>query len=217
MKSKVIVITGATDRVGAAAARRLACDGHHVVLVGRSADKTAALAQELATDYFIADFTRLSNVRTLADCLLAKVPSNRRAREQRGRRVGSRASYLAGRARDDVPGELPCRVLAHHAAHRSSDQVARDGDLQFRLRQQIRDHRPLRSSRRGALQRDQGVLQQPARTDPVRARAVPAIRTRTRHRHRSVSPWQHRDRIISARRLRRFAGSITCRPDIHGQ
>ncbi len=51
MKSKVIVITGATDRVGAAAARRLARDGHHVVLVGRSADKTAALAQELATEY----------------------------------------------------------------------------------------------------------------------------------------------------------------------
>ena len=74
MKSKVIVITGATDRVGAAAARRLACDGHHVVLVGRSADKTAALAQELATEYLIADFTRLSNVRTLADRLLAKYP-----------------------------------------------------------------------------------------------------------------------------------------------
>ena len=58
MKSKVIVITGATDSVGAAAARRLASDGHHVVLVGRSADKTAALAQELATAYFLADFTR---------------------------------------------------------------------------------------------------------------------------------------------------------------
>ena len=74
MKSKVIVITGATDRVGAAAARRLARDGHHVVLVGRSADKTAALAQELATEYLIADFARLSNVRTLADRLLAKYP-----------------------------------------------------------------------------------------------------------------------------------------------
>ena len=54
MKSKVIVITGATDSVGAAAARRLVSDGHHVVLVGRSADKTAALAQELATAYFLA-------------------------------------------------------------------------------------------------------------------------------------------------------------------
>ncbi len=74
MKSKVIVITGATDRVGAAAARRLACDGHHVVLVGRSADKTAALAQELATDHLIADFSRLGNVRMLADRLLAKYP-----------------------------------------------------------------------------------------------------------------------------------------------
>jgi NAD(P)-dependent dehydrogenase (short-subunit alcohol dehydrogenase family) len=74
MKSKIIVITGATDCVGAAAARRLASDGHCVVLVGRSADKTAALAQELATEYFLADFTRLSNVRALADRLLAKYP-----------------------------------------------------------------------------------------------------------------------------------------------
>ena len=49
-------------------------DGHRVVLVGRSADKTAALAQELATEYLLADFTRLGNVRTLADRLLAKYP-----------------------------------------------------------------------------------------------------------------------------------------------
>jgi NAD(P)-dependent dehydrogenase (short-subunit alcohol dehydrogenase family) len=74
MKSKVIVIAGATGRVGAAAARRLASNGHRVVLVGRSADKTAELARELATEYFLADFTGLSNVRALADWLLAKYP-----------------------------------------------------------------------------------------------------------------------------------------------
>jgi len=44
------------------------------VLVGRSADKTAALAEELATEYFLADFTKLSSVRALADRLLAKCP-----------------------------------------------------------------------------------------------------------------------------------------------
>jgi len=74
MKRKLIVITGATDRVGAAAARRLTSDGHHVVLVGRSADRTAALAKELATEHFLADFTRLSSVRALANRLLAEYP-----------------------------------------------------------------------------------------------------------------------------------------------
>ena len=143
MNSKVIVITGASGRVGAAAARRLASDGHRVVLVGRPADKTAALAQELATEYFLADFTRLSDVRTLADRLLAKYPridvlahnagcvcGPERRLSPDGHEMTFQVNYLAG--------------FAHHAAHRSSDQVARDGDLQFRLCQQVRDHRPPR-------------------------------------------------------------------------
>jgi len=74
MKSKVIVMTGATGAVGAAAARRLVSDGHHVVLVGRSAAKTSALAHELNAEYFIADFTRFRYVRELAHWLLARYP-----------------------------------------------------------------------------------------------------------------------------------------------
>lgn len=61
-----IVITGASDGIGAAAARQLTEKGHHVVLVGRSKEKTANLAKELGTPYYIADFTRLTDVRRLA-------------------------------------------------------------------------------------------------------------------------------------------------------
>ncbi len=71
---KVIVITGASDGIGATAARRLAADGHHVVVVGRSPAKTEAVARELATDFYIADFTKLGEVDTLADQLLANFP-----------------------------------------------------------------------------------------------------------------------------------------------
>jgi NAD(P)-dependent dehydrogenase (short-subunit alcohol dehydrogenase family) len=64
--SKTIVITGASDGIGAAAARQLHQDGHHVVIVGRAPQKTQAIARELGADHFLADFTRLDDVRTLA-------------------------------------------------------------------------------------------------------------------------------------------------------
>jgi short-subunit dehydrogenase len=44
---RTIVITGASDGVGAAAARRLAVDGNEVVVVGRSPTKTKSIADEL--------------------------------------------------------------------------------------------------------------------------------------------------------------------------
>jgi NAD(P)-dependent dehydrogenase (short-subunit alcohol dehydrogenase family) len=64
--SKTIVITGASDGIGAAAARQLYQDCHRVVIVGRSPAKTQAIARELGADHFLADFTRLDDVRTLA-------------------------------------------------------------------------------------------------------------------------------------------------------
>ena len=41
---RTVVITGASDGIGAAAARELAGRGHDVVVVGRSGAKTAAVA-----------------------------------------------------------------------------------------------------------------------------------------------------------------------------
>jgi NAD(P)-dependent dehydrogenase (short-subunit alcohol dehydrogenase family) len=67
MARRTIVITGASDGIGAAAARRLSRSGAKVVVVGRSESKTAAVAAELGADYFVADFADLSQVRALAD------------------------------------------------------------------------------------------------------------------------------------------------------
>lgn len=69
MARRTIVITGASDGIGAAAARRLTEDGHEVVVVGRSPDKTAAVARDLGADFFVADFARLAEVRALAAAL----------------------------------------------------------------------------------------------------------------------------------------------------
>lgn len=71
---KTVVITGASDGIGAATARRLHADGHEVVVVGRSPEKTRAIAQELSADHFLADFSRLDDVRELAGALATKYP-----------------------------------------------------------------------------------------------------------------------------------------------
>ncbi|CDR10898.1 SDR family NAD(P)-dependent oxidoreductase [Streptomyces iranensis] len=65
-RTKVILVTGASDGIGAAAARRLARDGHAVIVVGRSPEKTKAVAASIGADHFVADFTRLDDVRRLA-------------------------------------------------------------------------------------------------------------------------------------------------------
>ncbi|MFI5932271.1 SDR family NAD(P)-dependent oxidoreductase [Actinoplanes sp. NPDC051494] len=71
---KVIVITGASDGIGAAAARRLHHEGHTVVVVGRSAEKTRAISAELGVDSYLADFTRLDDVTRLAAELTTAYP-----------------------------------------------------------------------------------------------------------------------------------------------
>jgi NAD(P)-dependent dehydrogenase (short-subunit alcohol dehydrogenase family) len=74
MTARTIVITGASDGIGAAAARRLHQRGHNVVVVGRSQSKTAAVAAELAADHFVVDFADLSQVRALAQKLSSQYP-----------------------------------------------------------------------------------------------------------------------------------------------
>jgi NAD(P)-dependent dehydrogenase (short-subunit alcohol dehydrogenase family) len=74
MSGRTIVITGASDGVGAAAARRLSEAGDSVVVVGRSPQKTAAVAKQLGADSFVADFADLAQVRQLADQLLERYP-----------------------------------------------------------------------------------------------------------------------------------------------
>ncbi|MBV7303023.1 SDR family NAD(P)-dependent oxidoreductase [Corynebacterium sp. TAE3-ERU2] len=63
---KNIVITGASDGVGAATARQLVERGHRVLIVGRNEEKTIRLATQLDCTYFLADYLELDQVRRLA-------------------------------------------------------------------------------------------------------------------------------------------------------
>ncbi len=72
--TRTIVITGASDGIGAASAKQLAQLGEEVVVVGRNPEKTARVARSLGVDSFVADFSDLAQVRELAASLLEKYP-----------------------------------------------------------------------------------------------------------------------------------------------
>lgn len=93
---KTIVITGASDGIGAAAARQLQRDGHRVAVVGRSPQKTQAVAREIGADHFLADFTRLDEVRRLATELDATYPHIDVLANNAGGVFGDRAKTVDG-------------------------------------------------------------------------------------------------------------------------
>lgn len=63
---QTIIITGASDGIGAESARQLKAKGYNVVLVGRSRTKTEKLANELKAPYHLVDYTQLADVKRLA-------------------------------------------------------------------------------------------------------------------------------------------------------
>jgi NAD(P)-dependent dehydrogenase (short-subunit alcohol dehydrogenase family) len=74
MRGRTVVVTGASAGIGAAAARRFADLGATVTVVGRSARKTAAVADALGARAHLVDYSSLDDVRRLADELLARHP-----------------------------------------------------------------------------------------------------------------------------------------------
>jgi NAD(P)-dependent dehydrogenase (short-subunit alcohol dehydrogenase family) len=65
-EQRVVVITGGSDGIGAAAAKALARRGDRVILIGRSPAKTSAVAAEIGAESHVADFADLGQVRRLA-------------------------------------------------------------------------------------------------------------------------------------------------------
>ncbi|WP_018568371.1 MULTISPECIES: SDR family NAD(P)-dependent oxidoreductase [unclassified Streptomyces] len=74
LQGKTVVVTGASSGLGEAAVRRLHAAGAQVIPVGRSAEKTAAVAAELGAEPLTADFSELTEVRRLAKVLLDRCP-----------------------------------------------------------------------------------------------------------------------------------------------
>ncbi len=80
MDGKVCVITGTTSGVGYQAAIRLAKAGAKVVMIVRNKEKAEKLCAEIRSfsshepDYFLADFSSLSEVRKAIEAILARYP-----------------------------------------------------------------------------------------------------------------------------------------------
>lgn len=72
---RTIVITGGSDGIGAEAARqvRRAQPAARLILVGRSPQKTAAMAREVDAEHFLADYTELDDVRRVAEGIRSSV------------------------------------------------------------------------------------------------------------------------------------------------
>ena len=67
MAGRTVLVTGASDGIGAETAKALAAKGARVHVTGRSADKLRPIAEAVGTEPLIADFSRLDDVRRLAE------------------------------------------------------------------------------------------------------------------------------------------------------
>jgi NAD(P)-dependent dehydrogenase (short-subunit alcohol dehydrogenase family) len=74
LEDQTIVVTGSSSGIGAAAAHRFRQLGATVAVVGRSPERTAAVAAEIGAESHLADFSSLDDVRRLAEELLARYP-----------------------------------------------------------------------------------------------------------------------------------------------
>ncbi|MEL7022310.1 MAG: SDR family NAD(P)-dependent oxidoreductase [Pseudomonadota bacterium] len=77
--TKTIMLTGATDGIGLETAKRLAADGHHLLLHGRSEAKLEALSKTIAMvpgaaaiETYRADLSSMHDVIAMADAVTAK-------------------------------------------------------------------------------------------------------------------------------------------------
>ncbi len=75
MAGRTVLVTGASDGIGAEAAKVLAGKGATVLVTGRSADKLRPVAEAVGTEPLVADFSRLDDVRRLAAEVAERVPT----------------------------------------------------------------------------------------------------------------------------------------------
>jgi NAD(P)-dependent dehydrogenase (short-subunit alcohol dehydrogenase family) len=73
LAGRTVLVTGASDGIGAETARVLAEKGATVHVTGRSAEKLKPVAEVVGTEPLVADFSRLDDVRRLAQQVAERV------------------------------------------------------------------------------------------------------------------------------------------------
>lgn len=74
VEGRTIVITGASDGIGAVAARKLHEQGAKLIVTGRNPEKTRRIADEVESPALVADFADFAQVRRLAEEIAAAAP-----------------------------------------------------------------------------------------------------------------------------------------------
>ena len=115
MAGRTVLVTGASDGIGAETARVLAAKGATVHVTGRSADKLRPVAEAVGTEPLVADFSRLDDVRRLADQVGERVETLDLLMNNAG---GTFAPVEEDprRPRAQLPGQPPGAVPAHQPA-----------------------------------------------------------------------------------------------------
>lgn len=110
---KTILITGASDGIGARAARELSAAGHRLILVGRSSEKTSRIAAVTGADYYVCDYTDLNQVRELAQKIRDNHPHIDVLANNAGGIMGSRACTKDGFEKTWQVNHLAGFLLTH--------------------------------------------------------------------------------------------------------
>jgi NAD(P)-dependent dehydrogenase (short-subunit alcohol dehydrogenase family) len=125
LSGRVMVITGASSGLGRAAAIALSTSGATVAVVGRNAERTRAVADQVGAFPFIADFDRLSDVRTLAEELLASYPRIDVLANNAGGLVSARGQSADGHERTFQHNHLAPFLLTNLLLERITESAGR--------------------------------------------------------------------------------------------
>ncbi|WP_432827142.1 SDR family NAD(P)-dependent oxidoreductase [Dactylosporangium sp. CA-092794] len=136
-RGKVVVITGASAGIGAAAASRFAELGATVAVVGRSPEKTAAIAARAGGRRHLVDYGSLDDVRRLAADLLGTyeridVLANNAGAMFASRKVSADGHELTFQVNHLAPFLLTNLLLDRLAAAPDGARIINTGSAQYR-------------------------------------------------------------------------------------